>query len=108
MDGFRGLLGGLAGVVGAILASLCCLLPLTVVLLGVGSGAFMATTMAYRAVSEGAAGVDMGRNIFQSEAPIAMIQAVGAVVHQLMKPEQAYDLYQTLRRDQQRGRRVAV
>ena len=66
-----------------------------------------ALTMAYRAVSEGAAGVDMGRNIFQSEAPQAMIQAVGAVVHQLMKPEPAYDLYQTLRREQ-RGRRVAV
>jgi putative autoinducer-2 (AI-2) aldolase len=67
-----------------------------------------ALTMAYRAISEGAAGVDMGRNIFQSEAPVPMIQAVGAVVHQLMKPEQAYDLYQTLRREQQRGRRVAV
>ena len=66
-----------------------------------------ALTMAHRAISEGAAGVDMGRNIFQSEAPVAMIQAVGAVVHQLMKPEQAYDLYQTLRHEQ-RGRRVAV
>ena len=68
-----------------------------------------ALTMAYRAVSEGAAGVDMGRNIFQCEAPVAMIQAVGAVVHQLMNPEQAYDLYQTLRHEQPRsGRRVAV
>ncbi|TMA56642.1 MAG: 3-hydroxy-5-phosphonooxypentane-2,4-dione thiolase [Deltaproteobacteria bacterium] len=68
-----------------------------------------ALTMAYRAISEGAAGVDMGRNIFQCEAPVAMIQAVGAVVHQLMKPEQAYDLYQTLRHEQPRsGRRVAV
>src|SRR5215831_8902559 len=67
-----------------------------------------ALTMAYRAVSEGAAGVDMGRNIFQSDAPVPMIQAVAAVVHQLMKPEQAYDLYQTLRHEQQRGRRVAV
>jgi putative autoinducer-2 (AI-2) aldolase len=67
-----------------------------------------ALTMAYRAVSEGAAGVDMGRNIFQSEAPVPMIQAVAAVVHQLMKPEQAYDLYQTLRHEQQRGRRAAV
>src|SRR5207247_1463355 len=66
-----------------------------------------ALTMAHKAVSEGAAGVDMGRNIFQSDAPVAMIQAVGAVVHQLMKPEQAYDLYQTLRHEQ-RGRRVAV
>jgi 3-hydroxy-5-phosphonooxypentane-2,4-dione thiolase len=56
-----------------------------------------ALRMAHRAVSEGAAGVDMGRNIFQSEAPSAMIQAVQKVVHELMKPEDAYDLYQTLR-----------
>jgi putative autoinducer-2 (AI-2) aldolase len=61
-----------------------------------------ALTMAHRAVSEGAAGVDMGRNIFQCEAPAAMIQAVGAVVHQLMKPEQAYDLFQTLRHEKKR------
>jgi 3-hydroxy-5-phosphonooxypentane-2,4-dione thiolase len=66
-----------------------------------------ALTMAYRAISEGAAGVDMGRNIFQSEAPVAMIRAVAAVVHQRTKPEQAYDLYQTLRHEQQRGRRAA-
>jgi len=66
-----------------------------------------ALTMAYRAISEGAAGVDMGRNIFQSEAPVAMIQAVEAVVHKKAKPEQAYDLYQTLRHEQQRGRRAA-
>jgi 3-hydroxy-5-phosphonooxypentane-2,4-dione thiolase len=58
-----------------------------------------ALTMAYRAVSEGAAGVDMGRNIFQADAPVAMIQAVTKVVHELMKPEQAYDLYQTLRHE---------
>lgn len=58
-----------------------------------------ALTMAYRAVSEGAAGVDMGRNIFQSEAPLAMIQAVGKVVHELMKPEHAYELYQTLKHE---------
>jgi putative autoinducer-2 (AI-2) aldolase len=54
-----------------------------------------ALTMAYRAVSEGAAGVDMGRNIFQADAPVAMIQAVGKVVHELMKPEQVFDFYQT-------------
>jgi putative autoinducer-2 (AI-2) aldolase len=58
-----------------------------------------ALTMAYRAINEGAAGVDMGRNIFQSDAAAAMIQAVGRVVHELMKPEHAYDLYQTLRHD---------
>ncbi len=39
---------GLVAWVGAALASLCCLLPLTVIVLGLGSGAFMATTMQYR------------------------------------------------------------
>jgi putative autoinducer-2 (AI-2) aldolase len=58
-----------------------------------------ALTMAYRAVTEGAAGVDMGRNIFQSDAPEAMIQAVQKVVHELMRPQQAYELYQTLRHE---------
>jgi len=62
-------------------------------------GELDALRMAYNAISEGAAGVDMGRNIFQSEAPAAMIQAVGKVVHELMKPEQAYDYYQTLRHE---------
>jgi putative autoinducer-2 (AI-2) aldolase len=52
-----------------------------------------ALTMAYRAIEEGAAGVDMGRNIFQSNDPIAMIRAVSAVVHDQAKPEAAYDQY---------------
>ncbi|HJX16157.1 MAG TPA: 3-hydroxy-5-phosphonooxypentane-2,4-dione thiolase [Candidatus Deferrimicrobiaceae bacterium] len=56
-----------------------------------------ALKMAYRAVQQGAAGVDMGRNIFQSEAPAAMIQAVGKVVHENRKPEEAYDVYRTLK-----------
>src|SRR3954451_18255813 len=58
-----------------------------------------ALTMAYNAVQQGAAGVDMGRNIFQSDAPKAMIQAVHAVVHQNMKPRDAFDLFETLKRD---------
>jgi 3-hydroxy-5-phosphonooxypentane-2,4-dione thiolase len=49
-----------------------------------------ALTMAYRAVEEGAAGVDMGRNIFQSDQPEAMIRAVAAVVHESMKPAEAH------------------
>ena len=56
-----------------------------------------ALTMAHRAVSEGAAGVDMGRNIFQSDAPAAMIQAVAAVVHGGSSPEEAHELYRDLR-----------
>ena len=58
-----------------------------------------ALTMAYNAVDQGAAGVDMGRNIFQSDAPIAMMQAVGKVVHEQMKPTHAHDLYQILRNE---------
>jgi len=56
-----------------------------------------ALTMCYNAVQEGAAGVDMGRNIFQSEAPKAMIQAVAKVVHENLPPAQAYELYLDLK-----------
>ena len=56
-----------------------------------------ALTMAYKALDQGAAGVDMGRNIFQSDDPVAMIQAVGAVVHRKEKPQQAFQLYQSLK-----------
>jgi 3-hydroxy-5-phosphonooxypentane-2,4-dione thiolase len=52
-----------------------------------------ALTMAYRAIDEGAAGVDMGRNIFQSDHPAAMIRAVGAVVHESLKPQAACDRF---------------
>jgi putative autoinducer-2 (AI-2) aldolase len=56
-----------------------------------------ALTMAYRAVQGGASGVDMGRNIFQAEAPEAMIKAVRAVVHEGETPEKAMGLYNTLK-----------
>jgi len=61
-----------------------------------------ALKMAYRAIQEGAAGVDMGRNIFQSDYPEAMIQAVRAVVHQKETPEKAFALYQELSLAQKR------
>jgi putative autoinducer-2 (AI-2) aldolase len=56
-----------------------------------------ALQLAFNAVGDGASGVDMGRNIFQSEAPTAMIQAVRSVVHEEATVEQAYDLYQDLK-----------
>ena len=55
-----------------------------------------ALDMAYRAIQQGAAGVDMGRNIFQSESPAAMIQAVTEVVHEGAQPREAYELFQEL------------
>ena len=54
-----------------------------------------ALKMAANAINQGASGVDMGRNIFQAEAPIAMIKAVRAVVHDGVSPEDAYDFYMT-------------
>ena len=56
-----------------------------------------ALEFAYQAIQQGAAGVDMGRNVFQSEHPIAMIQAVRAVVHDKRTPQEAFDLYQTIK-----------
>jgi len=54
-----------------------------------------ALQMAYDALQTGAIGVDMGRNIFQSSDPVAMIQAVNAVVHKKHSPKEAYDLFKS-------------
>jgi putative autoinducer-2 (AI-2) aldolase len=59
-----------------------------------------ALIMASNAVQQGASGVDMGRNIFQSEAPVAMIQAVSAVVHENLPPAQAHEMYLDLKNQQ--------
>ena len=52
-----------------------------------------ALEMAYNAIQAGAVGVDMGRNIFQSEDPVAMIQAVKTVVHKGATPKEAYQTF---------------
>ena len=56
-----------------------------------------ALTMAYNAVQQGAVGVDMGRNIFQSDAPHAMLAAVNGVVHEKLTPKQAFELYGSMK-----------
>jgi len=56
-----------------------------------------ALTMAWNAIQQGASGVDMGRNIFQSDAPEAMMQAIAGVVHKNLKPKEALDLFETLK-----------
>ena len=56
-----------------------------------------ALTMAHNAVQDGALGVDMGRNIFQADSPIAMIQAVRKVVHEGETPKAAYDFFMTMK-----------
>ena len=56
-----------------------------------------ALNMAYKAIDQGALGVDMGRNIFAADDPVAMAQAVAAVVHQNEKPDKAFEMYNTLK-----------
>ncbi|NTU57498.1 MAG: 3-hydroxy-5-phosphonooxypentane-2,4-dione thiolase [Chlorobiaceae bacterium] len=56
-----------------------------------------ALTMSYNAIQEGAAGVDMGRNIFQSDAPEEMMKAVGKIVHEKYTPEEAYEYFNSLK-----------
>jgi len=56
-----------------------------------------ALTMASRAVTEGAAGVDMGRNIFQSDNTEGMMRAVTAVVHERKSPQEALEIYRSQR-----------
>ena len=58
-----------------------------------------ALNMAHRAINEGAAGVDMGRNIFQSDNPLGMMLAVRAVVHDGEKPEKAIEIYKGQRKN---------
>ncbi|MDI1495367.1 MAG: Fructose-bisphosphate aldolase [Cenarchaeum symbiont of Oopsacas minuta] len=52
-----------------------------------------ALTLTYNAIKSGAVGVDMGRNIWQSEKPVNMIRAVRAIVHSNHTVEQAYKIY---------------
>ena len=56
-----------------------------------------ALEMAYRAIAEGAHGVDMGRNIFQSDCPVGMAAAIGKVVHEGYTPQQALEVYETIK-----------
>jgi putative autoinducer-2 (AI-2) aldolase len=56
-----------------------------------------ALKMCYKAIQQGAAGVDMGRNVFCSDDPVAMVQAVAAVVHKKEPPDKAFDLFHTIK-----------
>ena len=58
-----------------------------------------ALEMAYRAIREGAHGVDMGRNIFQSDCPTGMAAAIGKVVHEKYTAKQAFEVYETIKND---------
>ncbi|HOF39116.1 MAG TPA: 3-hydroxy-5-phosphonooxypentane-2,4-dione thiolase [Candidatus Hydrogenedentes bacterium] len=67
-----------------------------------------ALTMAWNALERGAAGVDMGRNIFQSDAPIAMLHAVRKIVHEGYRPKEALEVYEELKHAATRADRQPV
>ena len=63
-----------------------------------------ALTMAYNAIQGGAAGVDMGRNIFQSEDPMGMMLAINKVVHENLKPKDAFKFWQDHKNGNKKGK----
>jgi len=54
-----------------------------------------ALELTHNAVRSGAVGVDMGRNIFQSDSPVGMIRAVRAIVHEKASVDAAYKIYES-------------
>ena len=52
-----------------------------------------ALQMTANAIEEGASGVDMGRNIFQSDNPVGMIKAIRAIVHKGSSVDEAFKIY---------------
>ena len=59
---------------------------------------------ARRAIDQGASGVDMGRNIFQSSAPLAMLKAVKKVVHENLNAREAFQFWQEEKQEKQNER----
>jgi len=58
-----------------------------------------ALELEYNAIHAGAVGVDMGRNIFQSESPVAMIRAVRSIVHENATVDEAYALFSKMKNE---------
>jgi len=58
-----------------------------------------ALQLTYDAIKAGAVGVDMGRNIWQSENPVPMIRAVRSIVHGSQSVNEAYDMYKKLSKE---------
>ncbi len=52
-----------------------------------------ALQLTYNSIKSGACGVDMGRNIFQSENPVAMIKAVRSIVHDNYSVDEAFEVF---------------
>ncbi len=56
-----------------------------------------ALELAHAALEQGAVGVDMGRNVWQSDHPVPMMRALRAVVHEGASPGEAHELLERLK-----------
>ncbi len=64
-----------------------------------------ALKMCANAIAQGASGVDMGRNIFQSDAPVAMMQAVQGVVHGGLNAKKGFEMYNDLKAGKKKAKK---
>jgi len=56
--------------------------------------------LTYNALQQGAVGVDMGRNIWQNDHPVAIIRAIRSIVHEGLKPKQAHEFFKEIKEEQ--------
>ncbi len=56
--------------------------------------------MTYNALQQGAVGVDMGRNIWQNDSPVAVLRAIRSIVHENNNAKQAHDIFLTLKEEE--------
>ena len=54
----------------------------------------------YDGIQKGAIGVNLGRNVWQSPYPLAMMRGLNGVIHDNLTPSEASDLYQTIKEEQ--------
>jgi putative autoinducer-2 (AI-2) aldolase len=65
------------------------------------SNGFEVLQFVYDGIQKGAIGVNLGRNIWQNEHPVAMIKAMRAIIHENATPEQAQKLYDSVKAEKQ-------
>ena len=53
----------------------------------------------YDGMNKGAIGVNLGRNVWQNPHPVAMMRALNAVIHDNLTPKQAFDLFETIKKE---------
>ncbi|GAF80999.1 unnamed protein product, partial [marine sediment metagenome] len=51
----------------------------------------------YDGMQKGAIGVNLGRNVWQNDFPVAMIKALRAIIHENTSPKEAQELYESLK-----------